>query len=175
MDTNTIDRPNAGIEDTTEIALPIKDDIAVAKVRQTFGEAKPRYYVMMVGGGVPTRPHGSRFYAEKEAKRLAVEHPDQTFHVLKVKSSFQSKTADNENALALANLKLGQFVVISPNHFRFANATGEVIGFTPVGAVEVRLDSGETRAFAPKSVLYGPAVNSLAAEMGRISEQEPGA
>jgi hypothetical protein len=98
LDTILQDGPAfAGIEDTTELSpLPIKDDInPVSFVKQTFGEAKPKYYVMMVGGGVPTRPHRSRWWAEQEAKRLAAKFPDKVFHVLKVKGeSIEEETPE---------------------------------------------------------------------------------
>lgn len=169
MDTILQDGPAfAGIEDTTELSpLPIKDDInpaALASVKQTYGEAKPRYYVMMVGGGVPTRPHGSRYWAEQEAKRLAAKFPDQTFHVLKVKASFSASKHQIECEMARTKLKLGQQVSISPFHFRNPNESGEIIGFTQRGSVEIKLASGAVYAFAPTTIYveglpaYGIAV-----------------
>jgi hypothetical protein len=134
--------------------MPIKDDIApqMVQVRQTYGEAKAKYYVMMVGGGVPTRPHSSRFWAEKEAQRLAAVHPDKVFHVLKVKSTFEARSRELAEIEARANLKLGQRVRVNKSHFRNAGETGEVTGFTPIGSVTVLLESGESWAFAPTSL-----------------------
>jgi hypothetical protein len=154
---------------TNEADLPIKDDInPVSFVKQTFGEAKPKYYVMMVGGGVPTRPHRSRWWAEQEAKRLAAQFPDKVFHVLKVKSTFESKTQDIKAAEARLNLKIGQMVRIGKFHFRNANELGEIVGFTPVGAVDVRLQSGQTFPFAPTSFrpLNTPDVGTIEEGMG---------
>jgi hypothetical protein len=149
---------------TSQDDLPIKDDInPVSFVRQTFGEAKPKYYVMMVGGGVPTRAHRSRFWAEQEAKRLAGQHPDKVFHVLKVKSTFESKLQDIAAAEARTNLKIGQMVRIGKFHFRNPNELGEIVGFTPVGAIDVRLQNGKTFPFAPTSFrpLHTPDVGTI--------------
>lgn len=159
-----------GIKDKTEISdLPIKDDIAVASVRQTYGEAKGRYYIMCVGGGIPTRPHGSRYYAEREAKRLAAKSPDKTFHVLKVKSSFSSSSTDIAIAEARLGLSIGQQVTISPFHFRNAQECGVIDAFTHDGAVTVTLESGAVYNFSPTSLLTRPK------SAGAIShEQEPG-
>lgn len=125
---------------------------AYQSVEQTYGAEKPRYYVIMVGGGAPTFMHRTRYRAECEAKRLAALYPDRLLHVVKVKSSYlcrRDKVAQEE---ARAKLKIGQSVFISPHHFRNPNEVGEIKSFTDKGAVEVALESGDVWAFAPTSL-----------------------
>lgn len=59
-------------------------------MERTFGEEKPRYYVMRIGGGPPRKPYGSRFMAESDAVKLANENPGAEFAVLKCKAVYRS-------------------------------------------------------------------------------------
>jgi hypothetical protein len=59
-------------------------------VDRIYGQERPRYYVMRIGGGPPRKPYGSRFKAEEDAVKLAGENPGAEFAVVKVKSIFKS-------------------------------------------------------------------------------------
>lgn len=59
-------------------------------VDRVYGQERPRYYVMRIGGGPARKPYGSRFRAEEDAVKLAQLHPGAEFAVVKVKSIFKS-------------------------------------------------------------------------------------
>jgi hypothetical protein len=61
-------------------------------VTQTFGDEKPRYFVMRIGGGPARKPYGSRYAAESDAIKLAGENPGAEFAVVKVKAIYRGKT-----------------------------------------------------------------------------------
>lgn len=146
----------------TIIEEPIKDDIFPDKddinpagfqaVEQTFGAERPRYFIMCVGGGAPTRQHFSRYRAEGEARRLAARFPDRLFHVVKVKSSFIAPINKIAMEEARSKLALGMTVRVGPFHHRNAGETGEITAFKENGAVEVRLESQAMYDFAPTSL-----------------------
>jgi hypothetical protein len=61
-------------------------------IDRTFGDEKPRYYVMRIGGGPPRKPYRNRYSAESDAIKLAGENPGAEFAVLKVKAIYRGKT-----------------------------------------------------------------------------------
>lgn len=138
-------------------------------ITSLYGEAKPTYYVIAVGGAAPEKKHSSRFAAEKEAERLAVQHPGTPFDVVKLKrrvvfSQPDDKTPPAEPAgraeerakqlAARADMLPGSWVRVSETHRLYPAQIGYLdrLGEGDDLSVYVRLaDHGVVRV-APSSL-----------------------
>lgn len=157
-------------------------------ITSLYGEAKPTYYVIAVGGAAPDKKHHSRFSAEKEAERLAVKHPGTPFDVVKLKrrvvfaqpaddtapQGSPGRDAEREKQLAAREgMMPGTWVRVSETHCDYATQIGVVdrLGEGDDTSVYVRLAESGLVRLSPTSLLV--LTKTTAAAQQEETQPEP--